>query len=56
MLIACVAWFLRGNWYGENGLPPEAVMIQAALVLGVIIAIYAVLTASSKSLEHNDAT
>lgn len=56
MLIAGAVWFLRGNWYGENSSPPEAALIQAALVLGVLVAIYAALAASSKSLEHNDAS
>jgi TRAP-type C4-dicarboxylate transport system permease large subunit len=49
-LLAYVVWLLHGNWYGENT-PPEVALIQAALGLGVIIAVYAALTASGKPRE-----
>jgi hypothetical protein len=39
-LAAYAVWFLQGNWYGESGMTWRDVF-QAALVLGVIIAIYA---------------
>ena len=56
-LIACVALFASGRWYGENGPPPQQVVIPTVVLLAIIVGIYLLLMAlGSPERERTDAT
>lgn len=39
LVIAAVAYFLTGNWYGENGPAPQVVAVQATMSLMLVVAV-----------------
>jgi len=56
-LIACIVLFTSGRWYGENGPPPQQVVIQAGVLLVIIAGIHLLLIALGRpEREQTDAS
>jgi hypothetical protein len=57
-IVGCVVSFVSGTWYGENGPPPQIIVIEATMLVLVLAAIHFALirTSAMPSADDRDST